>query len=140
MITVQEMVRIGKLPKTYEKLVAMHVPRPLRDKVSYDNTVAIVDALAGRPLNKDQDDYLEILSNLIESYEGENLPSFGRLTVPEIIKRLLEENRMTGEDLAKLLEIDGSMVRKILKGARNLTTDHIRRMCDRFSVRPDLFI
>jgi antitoxin component HigA of HigAB toxin-antitoxin module len=44
------------------------------------------------------------------------------------------------EDLAKLLKIDRSVAYKILKGTRNLTTEHIRRLCDRFSVRPDLFI
>jgi len=140
MKSVQEMARSGRLPKTYEKLIALHVPRPIGDKVSYDNTVSIVDALAGHTLNEDQDDYLEILSDLVESYEDENLPSFPRLTIPEIIKHLLEENSMTGEDLAKLLKIDRSVAYKILKGTRNLTTDHIRRLCDRFSVRPDLFI
>ena len=77
---------------------------------------------------------------MIESYEEENLPAFPRLSVPEIIKHLLEENGMTGEDLAKLLKIDRSVAYKILKGTRNLTMEHIRRLCDRFSVHPDLFI
>src|SRR5580698_6466424 len=116
MKSVQKMARSGRLPKTYEKLVALHVPRPIGDKVSYDNTVAIVDALAGHKLNEDQDDYLEILSDLVESYEEENLPSFPRLTMPEIVKHLLEENGMTGEDLAKLLKVDRSVAYKIIKG------------------------
>jgi antitoxin component HigA of HigAB toxin-antitoxin module len=140
MKSVLEMARSGHLPKSHAELIDLHVPRPIGDRASYENTVAIVDALAGHQLNNDQEDYLEILSDLIESYEEENLPSFPRLTVPEIIKHLLEENSMTGEDLAKLLKVDRSEAYKILKGTRNLTTEHIRHLCDRFSVRPDLFI
>ena len=140
MSQVLEMARSGHLPKTYGELVALHVPRPINDKVSYENTVAIVDALAGHTLNLDQEDYLEILSDLIESYEEENLPSFPRLTMPKLLQFLLEENAMTGEDLAKLLKVDRSVAYKILKGTRNLTTDHIRKLCERFAVRADLFI
>lgn len=47
---------------------------------------------------------------------------------------------MTGDDLAKLLKVDRSVAYKILKGTRNLTTNHLRRLCERFSVRADLFI
>jgi HTH-type transcriptional regulator/antitoxin HigA len=140
MSQVLEMVRSGQLPKSYGELVVLHVPRPISDKVSYENTVAIVDALAGQTLNRDQEDYLEILSELIESYEEANLPAFPRLTVPKLLQFLLEENDMTGEDLAKLLKVDRSVAYKILKGTRNLTTDHIRKLCERFSVRADLFI
>jgi antitoxin component HigA of HigAB toxin-antitoxin module len=42
--------------------------------------------------------------------------------------------------LAKLLSVDRSTAYKILKGTRNLTTEHIRRLCERFMVGPELFI
>ena len=134
------MAQSGHLPKTYAELVALLVPRPINDKVSYENTVAIVDALAGHTLNRDQEDYLEMLGELIESYEDKNVPLLPRFTGPKMLQYLLEENHMTGADLAKLLKVDRSVAYKILKGTRNLTTKHIRRLCERFSVRADLFI
>ena len=140
MSQVLELARAGRLPKSYVELVALHVPRPIGDRISYENTVAIVDALAGHALNHDQEDYLEILSEMIESYEEANLPAFARLPVPKVLQFLLAENDMTGEDLAKLFKVDRSVAYKILKGARNLTTDHIRKLCERFSVSADLFI
>lgn len=140
MSQVLEMARSGRLPKSYGELIALHVPRPISDKVSYENTVAIVDALAGQTLNRDQEDYLEILSEVIETYEEASQPTFPRLTVTKLLQFLLEENDMTGEDLANLLQVDRSVAYKILKGTRNLTTDHIRKLCERFSVRADLFI
>ena len=134
------MARSGRLPKTYAELVALHVPRPINDKVSYENTVAIVDALAGHALNRDQEDYLEMLGDLVESYEEKNLPSLPQLSGSKLLQHLLKENDMTGDDLAKLLRVDRSVAYKILKGTRNLTTEHIRRLCERFAVRADLFI
>jgi HTH-type transcriptional regulator/antitoxin HigA len=137
---VMKLARAGDLPKTYEALVALHVPRPIADKVTCENTVALVDALAGHALNRDQEDYLEILGDLIESYEEENLPALPKLTGAWLLQHLLDDHGMTGDDFAKLLKVDRSVAYKILKGTRNLTTDHIRRLCARFSVRADLFI
>ena len=83
---VLELARAGELPKTYEELVGLHVPRPIGDKVAYENTVAIVDALAGHTLNRDQEDYLEILSDLIEYYEEENLPALPKLSGTNLLR------------------------------------------------------
>ena len=134
------MARSGRLPKTYAALVALHVPRPLNDTVAYDNTVEIIDALAGHALNRDQEDYLEILSDLVESYEGEHLPAFPLVLGLKLLQFLLDEHGMTGDDLACLLKVDRSTAYKIIKGTRNLTTDHIRLLAGRFAVRADMFI
>lgn len=45
-------------PKTYCGLVALHLPRPIHDKVACDNAVEIVHAIPGHKLNRDQDDGL----------------------------------------------------------------------------------
>ena len=129
-----------ELPKTYAELVALHAPRPIHDEVSYDNTVQIVDALAGHRLNKDQDDFLEILSQQIEAYENEHLRPPRKVTGLELLRFILEENDLTGDDLAELLEVDRSVAYKILKGARNLTADHIRKLCERFLISADALL
>jgi transcriptional regulator with XRE-family HTH domain len=48
--------------------------------------------------------------------------------------------RASGDDLAKLIGVDRSVAYRILKGERALTTDHIKTLCERFSVPADLFI
>ena len=40
------------------------------DNRCYKNTVEMVDAPAGHKLNRDQDDYLLLLSGLVERYEA----------------------------------------------------------------------
>ncbi len=58
------------LPKEYGALVALFPPRPIRDRIAYDSTVEVVDAMARHALNKDQEDYLEILSRTIEVFDA----------------------------------------------------------------------
>lgn len=130
----------AKLPSRYADLVALHMPRPIHDRVAYDNTVEVIDALAGHALNTDQEDYLELLSQLVETYEAAHLRPYPKVKGINALKFLLSENQLTGDDLAKLLSVDRSTAYKLLKGTRNLTTEHIRILCERFSVGAELLI
>lgn len=130
----------AKLPTRYADLIALHVPRPIHDRAAYDNTIEVIDALAGHKLNADQEDYLELLGQLVEAYEAEHLGPAPKLTGPEAIKFLLQENQLSGDDLAALLGVDRSTAYKLLKGTRQLTLDHVRRLADRFKVGAELFL
>ena len=109
-------VSFGKLPKTYDKLIKFHVPRPIHDEVGYQNAVEVVDALAGQQVNEDQEDYLLVLSGIIERYESETLPAPSPVSGLAMLKYVLEENRLTGDDLATILDVDRSVAYRILKG------------------------
>jgi HTH-type transcriptional regulator / antitoxin HigA len=133
-------VTFEKLPKTYEKLIKFHVPRPIHDDVGYKNTVEIVDALAGQQVNEDQDDYLLVLSALVERFEAESLPARRPISGLSMLKYVLAENSMTGDDLAEVLGVDRSVAYRILRGDRGLTTAHVKTLRDRFGVSADLFV
>ena len=135
-----ERLAFEQVPATFDGLIKLHPPRPIHDEVGYKNTVEMVDALAGHPLNKDQEDYLLLLSALIERYEADTLPKRPRVTGLAMLRYLLDENELGGDDLAKLIGVDRSVAYRILKGERGLTTDHIKALCGRFSVPADLFI
>lgn len=140
MKTLNPNMRPADLPRHYAKLVELHPPRPIHDEVAYDNTVEIIDALAGHKLNTDQEDYLELLSRLVETYEDQNVAALPTGSASERLKFLLSEHDLSGEDLAELLGVDRSTAYKLLKGGRNLTTEHIRALAKRFKVSTDLFI
>lgn len=130
----------SRLPKTYSGLVGLHMPRPIHDKVAYDNAVEIIRALAGHKLNHDQDDYLAIMAKLVEDYETENVPEPKPIKGIEAVKFLLEENGLTAADLGDLIGVSRSVAYRILKGGRNLTADHIKKLAARFAVSSDLFL
>ena len=133
-------VSFGKLPKTYDKLIKFHVPRPIHDEVGYQNAVEVVDALAGQQVNEDQEDYLLVLSGIIERYESETLPPPRPISGLTMLKYVLEENLLTGDDLATILDVDRSVAYRILKGERGLTTAHVKALRDRFGVSADVFV
>ena len=131
---------LAHLPKDFTALVAWHAPRPIHDRIAYDNAVEVVDAMAGFKLNRDQEDYLEVMSQLLETYEAETLPKARKISGANALRFLLDENNLTGDDLAKILGVDRSIAYRVLKGTRNLTVAHVRKLTARFKVSADLFL
>lgn len=130
-----------KIPANWKGLVTeLYLLRPIRIKGDYNRAVHIVDMLAGRTdLNKDQADYLESLSVLIEAYENEH-NNFDTDQDPiETLKFLLDENGLNGSDLGRLLGCR-ELGSKILNGVRSLSKRHIKILAEHFSVEPGLFL
>ena len=133
-------LKFSRLPKTYSGLVSLHVPRPIHDTTSYDNAVEIVHALVGFKLNRDQEDYLKIMAKLVEDYEHETMAEPKPIKGIETLKFLLAEDDLTGDDLGHIIGVDRSIAYRILKGTRNLTVDHIKKLSARFAVSADLLL
>ena len=131
-----------RLPTTFDGLVKFHPPRPIHDQVAYENTVEIVDvlAVAGPQLNADQDDYLVLLSTLIERYDADHVEKLPASTGLDLLKYLLEEHQLSGDALAKILGVDRSIAYRILKGERSLTASHIKTLGAHFGVSAHLFL
>ena len=128
-------------PKTYEGLCRVHLPRPIHDKVDLDNATEIVDFLAGHKLNRDQEDYLDLLSDLVSEYEEEHAPlKIRKMSGVEILGFLLEENGLNASDLSRILGVDRTLGAKILRGERSLTVDHMKKLAHRFAVEPGVFV
>ena len=137
-------ITAANLPKTYEGLVRLHMPRPIHDEVEYDNTCEILDVLAvlstNVKLNQDQEDYLTLLTDLVETYDKEHGLPDHEVSPLAMLKHLMEEHALTGDDLAGILGTDRSLAYRILKGERNLTTAHIKKLSTHFACSPALFI
>lgn len=130
----------ARLPASFEGLIKLHPPRPIHDEVGYRNTVEIADALAGHALNRDQEDYLLLLSALVERYEADTIPRRSRPGGLAMLKYLLEESGVGGSDLAEIIGVDRSVAYRILKGERGLTAAHIKALCAHFGISADLLI
>ena len=66
--------KFAEMPKDYASLVAMYPPRPLHDDVDERNVEEIVNALAGHELTPDQEDYFDLLSDLLLKSQSERHP------------------------------------------------------------------
>ena len=129
------------LPEDYEGLVRMHTPRAINDEVEYENVQEILDRLTSIPkLTAGQKEYLDTLTILFEAYEEAHPPFKNKgLSGLEALEFLMEQNGMNASALGRLLG-DRSLGGRILKGERELSKAHIRRLCDHFKVGADLFL
>ena len=129
-----------EIPTSWKDLVAkLYLLRPIRTRGDYNHAIGIIDMLAGRgDLNKDQADYLESLSVLVEAYEDEHFPIDTSGTGLNALKFLLAENNLSSSDLGRILG-DRSLGSKILNGQRSLSKSHIAKLSEYFSVEPGLF-
>jgi HTH-type transcriptional regulator/antitoxin HigA len=130
----------AKLPATYEGLVKLHMPRPIHDDVAYENAMEMIDALVGHNLNPDQDDYLALLTDLVEAWDKETTPPRPKPGGLDMLKYMMEEHDMTGDDLAKIIGVDRSLAYRILRGERNLTASHLKALSARFGLPADTFL
>jgi HTH-type transcriptional regulator/antitoxin HigA len=121
------------LPKTYSELMKRHLLRPIHDKVDLANALEVLDAMAGHRLNAEQEDYFEALSTLVEAYERLHVPP-PKVTGLDLLRHLLEANKMTAADLSRLLGRDRSLGVRILNGERQLTLEHIKKLAEHFGL------
>jgi HTH-type transcriptional regulator / antitoxin HigA len=130
----------GGVPDSYDKLCAVHLPRPIRDDVDYTDTMEIIDALAGLPLNADQEDYLEALSTFVEAYDKKHTPAPPKFNGREMLQTICEETDTTQATIAQVLEVSESLVSLIFSGERQITVENAKKLAKYFGVGPELFL
>ena len=129
------------MPEAFDALNAMHPLRPISDAVDLGNAQELVDALAVlKKRTKDQADYLETLSTLIEKYEAEQ-GAFDDddVSVIDVLKTLMEGHDMSASDLGRLLG-NRELGAAILRGDRQLSKAHMIKLAEHFAVSPALFL
>jgi HTH-type transcriptional regulator / antitoxin HigA len=133
--------RFADLPKDYEGLCRVFLPRPVRDGVDYANIAEVADALAlwQDDFTKDQTDYFDLLCSLMEECDKENVrwPKVGGLAM---LRHLLDEHELAAADLSRILGGSRNLGAMILRGERNLTLAHVRKLAAHFKVSPELLI
>ena len=91
MKTTHAKIEFARLPKDYAGLCRILTPRPIHDKVEFENVTEITDAMAGHKLTPDQEDYFDLLCRLIEDYEKEHAQlDAPKVTVLEALQHLLD--------------------------------------------------
>ncbi len=140
-MTTTRTLNIEPIPTDYDGLLRLHVLRPIHDDIELENAMEIADRLAVLDnLTKDQADYLDALSMMIEAYEADKVNlELSRHNPIEMLKFLLAENDMSGSDLGRLLG-SRTLGPAILSGKRQLSKNHLRILGKRFRVDASLFL
>jgi HTH-type transcriptional regulator / antitoxin HigA len=129
----------GKRQDRYLDLVRQFPLRPLRTDADLDAAIAVVDSLIDQnQLSPPEQDYLDVLSDLVEAYEAEAVP-MRRVADAEMLRFLIENRRVTQAELSKQAGIAESTISEVLSGKRKLNRVQIGKLAHYFHVEPGVF-
>ena len=124
---------------SYLVLIHRFPLRAIRNDRELDAAIALVDELLDRPmLDEGEDDYLDVLGNLVEDYE-ESVHPIEPASDAAMLESLLTDRGQTQLHVAAATGIANSTLSNVLHGKRQLTRDHIRRLAKHFKVDPAVF-
>jgi len=130
----------GKTEDRYLDLVRQFPLRPLRTEPDLDAAVAVVDALIDRPtLTAPEQDYLDVLSDLIEACEADMVP-MRPVGDADLLRFLIEQKNVTQAGAATSAGIAESTISEVLAGKRKLNRTQIARLARYFHVEPGAFL
>ncbi len=129
------------VPKNYRELCQFYLPRPIHDANEDEAATEMMNALAVFPkLNAEQQDYLDALTEFVDAYDKAKPVRWPKIKGLDVLKHLMAEHDMSGADLSRILGGSRNLGAMILRGDRNLTVAHIRKLAAHFKVSPELFI
>ena len=137
----QSKLTFAQLPGDYAALCRRHLPRMIRDRVDYDNTMEIVEAMVlhADQFTPDQADYFELLNHLVTDYDDAEV-KWPKVKTSGVLEHLMAERGMTAADLSRVLDASRNLGGMILRGERRLTLEHVTRLAKHFHVSPALFL
>ena len=124
----------------YQELIRRFPLRPIRTDEELRVAVAMIDSLIDQPeLDADEEDYLGVLSTLVESYEDEHHP-LPAISDADMLRHLIESREVTQARVSAGTGIAESTISEILAGRRGLNRNHIAALARYFKVSPAVFI
>ena len=129
----------GRDTDRYLELLAKFPLRPVRTEAELDAATAVIHELIDQETRSvAEDDYLDVLSRLVEEYEAEHYP-VEAVPDAEMLAYLMELQGRTQTDVAKGAKIAASTVSEVLSGKRTLNRGQIGKLARYFRVGPGVF-
>ncbi len=123
----------------YASLLTNSLPTVIRSEAENGRHIAMLEELdrKGSRLSAAERRMAELLTLLIEDFEEKHyaLKTAGPV---DVLKELMLANNLKQKDLLGVFGAP-SIVSEVLHGKRKLTTEHIRRLSNRFHVSPEVF-
>jgi HTH-type transcriptional regulator/antitoxin HigA len=124
----------------YLDLVRRFPLRPLRSAADLDAAVEMIDSLLDRPrLAPAEQDYLDVLSDLVGAYENEHVP-IRPVGDVDLLRFLIEQKNATQAAVATGSGIVESTISEVLAGKRALNRTQIVKLARYFHVEPGAFL
>jgi HTH-type transcriptional regulator / antitoxin HigA len=136
----QGCVAPGEIDGAYLALIRRFPLRPIRTEAQLDAAIAMIDELTDRDdLAATEDDFLEVLGDLVERYEDQHV-EMPRVSDAEMLRLLMEEKGVSQADVVRGAGISKTVLSLVLNGKRELTREHIEALSKYLGVSPVVFL
>lgn len=130
----------GASENRYLDLIRRFPLRPLRTDADLDAAVTVIDELIDREtLTAPEQDYLDVLSDLVEGYETETIP-MRPVGNAELLRFLIEHKGITQAEAATGAGIAESTISVVLASKRKLNRGQIAKLANYFQLNPGVFL
>jgi HTH-type transcriptional regulator/antitoxin HigA len=124
---------------TYFDLVRRFPLRPIRSGRELDHANRIIGELLARPrLDADEQDYLDVLGDLVAQHEAKH-HSIPAASDAELLAFMIEQKGVTQADVARATGFPVSTICEILAGKRTVPRFKIGALAEYFHVPPTVF-
>jgi len=123
----------------YRKLIDEFPLVPIRSKTQLKSAQRMLDALLARRLDRGEEDYFEVLTQLVEDYETKH-EKIAPATLSDLLNLLMEEHTVSAIDVAKSTGIAESTISQMRAGKRSCSKVNCGRLATFFHVSPLAFL
>jgi HTH-type transcriptional regulator / antitoxin HigA len=123
----------------YAELLVQTLPSVIHSEKEHEHFISILEELEHRSQDwtPAEAKLAELLTLLIEQFEDESYQLKAANPI-EVLRELMESNDLKQKDLVDVFGTE-STVSAVLKGKRDMTREHIKRLSERFHVSPEVF-
>lgn len=131
---------LGKVvANTYLERIKEYPLISIRDDEHLSEARKVLDRLVMADLDEGSQDYLDTLTDLVEKYENENV-SIPDAPAQDVLRLLMESNKLSQNKLAKKVGIPQSTISEILAGTKQMNVSHMVKLSAIFGVEPAVFM
>jgi HTH-type transcriptional regulator/antitoxin HigA len=124
----------------YLELVRRFPLRPIRDEQALDAATAMIDELLRLPeLTSEEDDYLDVLGDLVEKYEAQTHP-IPDAPACDVLRYLMDCRGLSETELAKDVGMPTSDISEKLTGEKGLSQAEVAKLADYFGINAEVFL
>jgi HTH-type transcriptional regulator/antitoxin HigA len=124
----------------YLELIQKFPLKHLQSDAELANAIKMIDRLvAKKRLSPGEQDYLDVLTDMVELYEDEAIP-MPSVSDAAMLRHLIEAQGIKQDKLAQETGIAMSTISNVLNGSRKLTRGHITNLAAFFRVSAAVFM
>jgi HTH-type transcriptional regulator/antitoxin HigA len=123
----------------YASLLTSTLPSVIGSEAENERYIHMLEGLdrKGGRMSAAERRMAQLLTLLIEDFEEKHY-AFKAASAVDVLQELMLANNLKQKDLVDIFATP-SIVSEVLRGKRQLTTEHIRRLSRRFHVSPEVF-